>query len=162
MISSIISIVVVFQQFQWYFLVDCCPGFTDQKTWALPSRKSWTKSISVAVVCVLPHFCADAVLLSHSSSLSAQLLLHLLVFYKGVHSRMVHARTALKGNLDETSYCTLLQHCSCWLCTLMCIFQGMQHTRFNSCYKNTSLVRWNILHDDTDRPKSHHFFFQLQ
>lgn len=106
-----------FQLFQGYFfMVDCCLWFTDQKTWAFLPRKSWTKSINVAVVCDLPHFCADTALLSHSSSLSAQLLLHLLVFYKGAHSRIVHARTALKGTLDETAYCTLLQHCSSWLC----------------------------------------------
>lgn len=106
-----------FQLFQWYlFTVGCCLGFTEQKAWAFLARKSWTKSIRLAAVCVLPRFCADTVLLSHSSSLSAQLLLHLLVFYKGVHSRGVHSRTALKGKLDETSNCMLLQHYSSWLC----------------------------------------------
>lgn len=150
-----------FQLFQWYFfMVECCLGFTDQKTWAFLPGKSWTKSISVALVCDLPHFCADTVLLSHSSSLSAQLLLHLLVFYKGAHSRIVHDRIALKGTLDETAYCTLLQHCSSlYFYVSTCTYQGIYHTPFTSCYKNAPLLSWNILHDSKDRPKSHHLAF---
>lgn len=81
------------QLFQWYFFM-------------VDLRKSWTKSTNVAIVCEMPHFCADTVLLNHSSSLSAQLLLHLLVFHSRAHSKTlwIKLHTAHSSNIVPVDF----------------------------------------------------------